>query len=217
MNPSFKFILIFLISLELSIKTSLVATCCVIIFSLFYLIWHKIRIKDLLLLLLIPLLAAVTVFSTLYWFSEHTSHYYAWVLSSRIYAYVLSIACVVKTTTATSFARSLEQNLHLPSKFAYGVLAALNLFPEIKTNIKRIRASAAMRGVSLGFWSPSLYFKAILSSISSADNLAQAMESHGFKEDQPRSTIIAIPVKTSDWILLLSILLIFNFILWIFK
>lgn len=216
-NPSLKFLLAFIISLELSLKASLTANLVVIGFSIIYLIINRITIKDLILLLILPLIAAFTIFATLYWFSPQPDHYYAWVLSTRIYAYLFAISCVVKNTSAEEFTRSLEQNLHLPNKFCYGVLAALNIVPQMKMAVKQIRVSAMMRGVYLSFWSPSLYFKAILVALHTADNLAQGMQSHGYYEGKKRSSIIKIPLSSTDWMIFILILFLFNIVLWIFK
>lgn len=210
MNPSLKFILAFLISLEVSIKPSLTINLIVIVAALLFLLIKKIAIKKLLALLIAPLIAAFVIFATLYWFQPHPDHLYAWILSSRIYVYVLTIACVAHTTTSEELARSFEQNLHLPSKFAYGVLAALNIIPRMRIAIKQIRTAGMMRGVYLSFWSPMLYFKAILVALESAENLAQGMESHGYTEGQKRSVITKIPLTGKDWLLFATILAIFN-------
>lgn len=217
MNPSLKFLLVFLISLEISLRANLIANLIIIFCALGYLLWKRIHLKDLLLLIFIPLIAAFTIYATLYWFSDHPDHYYAWVLSTRVYVYVFSIACVAKTTTASELARSFEQNLHLPSKFAYGVLAALNIIPKMKLAVKQIRTAGMMRGVYLSFWSPVLYFKAILVALSSAENLAQGMESHGFIEGQKRSVIKEIPLTSTDWLIFGLILFLFNICLFVFK
>lgn len=216
MNPSLKFILVFIISLEISIKASLITNTIVIACALFYLIIKRIKLKTLLLVLLIPFIAAFTVFATLYWFSDNPDHYYAWVLSSRIYVYILTISCLVQTTTLTQLIRSFEQSLHLPSKFAYGVLAALNIIPEIKLSVKKIRTAALMRGIYLSFWSPMLYFKAILAALISSENLAQAMESHGYVEGKKRSVIKRISLTSIDWLKFVLILFLFNICLFVF-
>lgn len=217
MNPSLKFILAFIISLEISLKASLTTNLIVIVFALIYLLITRIRIKELILLIAVPFIAAFTIFATLFWFSPMPDAYYAWNLSTRVYVYTLTIACVTRNTTATDFARSLEQNLHLPSKFAYGVLAAINIIPRMKIAVKQIRAAAMMRGMYLSFWSPVLYFKAILVALNSADNLAQGMESHGYVEGQKRSTIVAIPLTKKDWLIFFTLLILVNISLFIFK
>lgn len=74
-----------------------------------------------------------------------------------------------------------------------------------------------MRGAYLSFWSPQLYFKAILVALNSSENLAQGMESHGFVEDQTRSTIVAIPIKKRDWTIFFILLILVNISLFCFK
>lgn len=217
MNPSLEFILIFIISLEISIKTSLTTNIIIIIAALIYLLIKKIKLKYLLGILIAPFIAAFTIFATLYWFSPKPDPYYAWSLSTRVYVYVLTISCVTIDTSATEFARSLEQNLHLPSKFAYGVLAALNIIPQIQASVKQIRTAAMMRGIYLSFWSPQLYFKAILVALNSAENLAQGMQSHGYQEDAPRSAIIRVPLTKNDWFIFFTVLIIVNVLLFLTK
>ncbi|BDR59842.1 energy-coupling factor transporter transmembrane component T family protein [Lactobacillus xylocopicola] len=210
MNPSFKFVLALIISLEISLKTSLTTNLLIIIFALLYLVYKHISPVKLLLTLAVPLIAAFTVFATLYWFAPQPDLYNAFSLASRIYVYTLTIYCVSIDTSPENLARSFEQNFHLPSKFAYGVLAALNIIPRMRQAVKQIRTAGMMRGVYLSFWSPILYFKAILIALNSAENLAQGMESHGFHEAASRSVIVTVPVKQRDWLLAAFILLSFN-------
>lgn len=217
MNPSLKFILAFIVSLEISLKASLTTNILVIAFALVYLLVTKTKLKELLLLIILAFIAAFTIFATLYWFSPTPDPYYAWNLSTRVYVYTLTIACVTRKVTATDFARSLERNLHLPSKFAYGVLAAINIIPKMRMAVNQIRISAMMRGMYLSFWSPALYFKAILVALNSADNLAQGMESHGYVENQKRSTIVAIPLTKKDWLIFFTLLILVNISLFCFK
>jgi len=56
-----------------------------------------------------------------------------------------------------------------------------------------------MRGQQLSFWSPKLYFKAVLVSINWSQNLAQAMISHGFVEDAPRTHYRHCVLRWQDW------------------
>lgn len=215
MNPSFKFLLALIISLEISFESCLATNFLIISISIIYLLIKHVKLKNLLITLFAPLLAAVTIFATLYWFAPQPNLTNALSLSSRIYVYTLTIYCVAVDTSAEQMARSFEQNFHLPSKFAYGVLAALNIVPQIKQAIRQIRTAAMMRGIYLGFWSPTLYFKAILVALNSAENLAQGMESHGYHENATRSVIIKIPIKVSDWTISIIILLIVNLSLFI--
>ena len=217
MNPSFKFFLALIISIEISLKSSLLTNLLIIFFTIIYLIYKHIKVKNLLLTLLMPLIAAFTVFATLYWFAPQPNLQNALSLSSRIYVYTLTIYCVSIGTTATELARSFEQNFHLPSKFAYGVLAALNIVPRMKEAVKQIRTAGMMRGVYLSFWSPVLYFKAILVALNSAENLAQGMASHGYRESAQRSIIVPMPVQKSDWLKSIVILFLVNLALFTLK
>lgn len=217
MNTSFKFFLALIISIEISLKSSLLTNLLIIFLSIIYLIYKHIKVKNLLLTLLMPLIAAFTVFATLYWFAPQPNLQNALSLSSRIYVYTLTIYCVSIGTTATELARSFEQNFHLPSKFAYGVLAALNIVPRMKEAVKQIRTAGMMRGVYLSFWSPVLYFKAILVALNSAENLAQGMASHGYRESAQRSIIVPVPVQKSDWLKSIVILFLVNLALFTLK
>lgn len=210
LNPSFKFLLALIISLEISFTSNLTTNCLIISCSLIYLLIKQIKLKKLFITLLAPLPAAFTIFATLFWFAPQPNLTNALSLASRIYVYTLTIYCVAIDTSAEKMARSFEQNFHLPSKFAYGVLAALNIVPQIRQAIRQIRTAAMMRGVYLSFWSPTLYFKAILVALNSAENLAQGMESHGYHENATRSIIVKVPLKISDWTVSIIILLIIN-------
>ncbi|MED7634117.1 UNVERIFIED_CONTAM: energy-coupling factor transporter transmembrane protein EcfT, partial [Lactobacillus paragasseri] len=54
MNPSLKFILAFIISLEIPLKASLTTNLIVIAFALVYLMVTRIKIKELILLIAVP-------------------------------------------------------------------------------------------------------------------------------------------------------------------
>lgn len=215
MNPSLKLFLALIISLEISLKANLWANLIVIIFCIIYLIFHQLKFKTFLLLLVIPLLAAFAMFSSIYWSSPNHNIIYAWVLFTRIYVFVFAGACVTQTMTINELVRSLEQNFKLPSKFTYGILAAFNVIPRIKEEVRRIQVAGEMRGLYLSFWSPRLYFKAILAAINWADGLAQGMSSHGYRENLPRSIIEPIPLTKKDWSIFIAILLIFQPILFL--
>ena len=73
-----------------------------------------------------------------------------------------------------------------------------------------------MRGIYLSFWSPMLYFKAILAALISSENLAQAMESHGYVEGKKRSVIKRISLTSIDWLKFVLILFLFNICLFVF-
>lgn len=212
MNPSLKLFLILLISLELTFTTKIWVNIIVIIAGILILIRYQFRLRSFCQLLLIPLFPAIAVFTTIAFFSPSHNVFYGWVLFSRLYVYVILGTVFSYTTDFLSLTRSLEQNCHLPSKYAYGVLAAINLIPKTKQEITTIYHASQMRGISLHWWSPTLYFKAILAAIQWSDQLAQAMESHGFVEGQERTFTYRIPLSAKDWSLFSTILIVIQLI-----
>lgn len=199
MNPSLKLFLVLIIALEVTFTNHLFSNVVIIILALAYLIYHRVNWRRLTWMIAVTLIPAVAIFVTIAFFSPSRSVYFAWVLVSRLYVYVLTGSAVSCTTSALQLVRSLEQNCHLPSKFAYGVLAALNLFPRIYQEVRLIRIAGQMRGITLHWWSPRLYFKAILAASQWADQMAQAMESHGFVEGQARTSAHRVSLTRRDW------------------
>lgn len=201
MNPSLKLFLVLIITLEVTFTSHLYSNVVIIILALAYLIYRRIRWQRLAWLIVITLVPALAIFVTIAFFSPGHNVYFAWVLVTRLYVYVLTGSAVSCTTSALLLVRSLEQNCHLPSKFAYGILAALNLFPRIAQEVRLIRIAGQMRGITLHWWSPRLYFKAILAASQWADQMAQAMESHGFVEGQARTSAHRVPLTRRDWLI----------------
>lgn len=208
MNPSLKLLLILLLSLELTFTTSLLTNLLVVFACWLILFRHRFSWRQFAWLLFLPLLPATALLITIAFFSPEHDRYTGWVLFTRLYVYVSLGTVFTFTTSPLALARSLEQNCHLPSKFAYGVLAALNLVPRMKQAITTIYAAGKMRGVNLHWWSPTLYFKAILVAIQWSDQLAQAMESHAFVEGQARTQSTIISLTARDWAIGVTVLLI---------
>lgn len=201
MNPSLKLFLVLIIALEVTFTSHLYSNVVIIILALAYLIYRRVRWQRLAWLIVITLVPALAIFVTIAFFSPGHNVYFAWVLVTRLYVYVLTGSAVSCTTSALLLVQSLEQNCHLPSKFAYGILAALNLFPRIAQEVRLIQIAGQMRGVTLHWWSPRLYFKAILAASQWADQMAQAMESHGFVEGQARTSAHRVPLTRRDWLI----------------
>ena len=201
MNPNLKLFLVLIIALEVTFTSHLYSNVVIIILALAYLIYRRVRWQRLAWLIVITLVPALAIFVTIAFFSPGHNVYFAWVLVTRLYVYVLTGSAVSCTTSALLLVRSLEQNCHLPSKFAYGILAALNLFPQIAQEVRLIRIAGQMRGITLHWWSPRLYFKAILAASQWADQMAQAMESHGFVEGQARTSAHRVPLTRRDWLI----------------
>ncbi|HIW71964.1 MAG TPA: energy-coupling factor transporter transmembrane protein EcfT [Candidatus Levilactobacillus faecigallinarum] len=199
MNPTLKLATVVLIAFEVSFAQVLSVNLALIAISLVLLLVHRIHWKTLLWLTGVPLFFA----SALVWslaLRGSASPHFLWVIFTRMFVYVYLGATFTQTTVPLDLARSLEQNAKLPSKFAYGFLAAFNLLPKIRAEVDTVRAAAMMRGQVLHFWSPQLYFKVILAAMNWSDQLADAMVSHGFVEDAPRTYAVSIPLHRRDWL-----------------
>ncbi|MBV0930379.1 energy-coupling factor transporter transmembrane protein EcfT [Lentilactobacillus sp. IMAU92037] len=199
MNPGLKLLLVMAIALEISFTQSLIVNVILIGVSFIYILFNRVTFKALIGLIFWPLFPALGLFVS-QWLYGSAGIHFAWILFTRIYAYVFLGATFTLTSSITNLALTLEQDFRLPSKFAYGVLAAFNLMPKINEEVQIIKTSALMRGEALHFWSPKLYFKAILSSIQWSQNLAEAMTSHGFVEDQGRTHYRVIKITRMDWV-----------------
>lgn len=217
MNISFQLILVLILSFEAAFTDRLVANCVVIIISIGYLLYKRVPVKALVWLFAVPSIMAIALFVTLATGSKANDIHFAWVMVSRVYMYVFAGATVTQAGSSLTLARSLEQNLHLPSKYAYGTLAAINMIPRIKRAVATIRAAGLMRGEVLSWWSPTLYFKAILQSITWSEQLAMAMETHAYVEGAPRTAAVKVKLGIKDWLLLVGGLVAYQLLLMLIK
>lgn len=206
MNPSLKLTLLVLVALEISFTHVWTVNVSLIVVSLILMIAGHVSVKRLALLTLIPAFFGGALVWSLTLRGTATTHFLL-VIFTRMVAYVYMGGWFAQTTDPLTLTRSLEQNAKLPSKFAYGFLAAFNLMPKIQAEVSTIKAAAMMRGQVLHFWSPQLYFKVILAAMNWSDQLAAAMTSHGFVEDAPRTHATTIPLVARDWVLLVGSLI----------
>ncbi|GAT18310.1 MAG TPA: energy-coupling factor transporter transmembrane protein EcfT [Lactobacillus sp.] len=203
MNPSLKFLLAVLIALEISFTNTWTVNLGLAVIGLLVILSSRPSLKRLVLLFFVPLIPAVALAVAILLQSNAGIHF-ALVLFTRIYAYVFVGSAATLTTSVADLVMSLEQNAHIPSKFAYGFLGAFNLLPKIVSEVNVIRAAGNMRGQALHIWSPQLYFKAILASLDWSENLAEAMTSHGFSEDAPRTYFKQIRIRWWDWLIVIG-------------
>ncbi|MEJ6399719.1 energy-coupling factor transporter transmembrane component T family protein [Nicoliella lavandulae] len=216
MNPAIKLLMVIIIGVEISFIPNVPLNLCIMAISMLYLILKRTKFKSLLYLILYPMIPAAGLLISQVIYGVQGSEM-GWVLFTRLYTYVWLGATFTLTTNIADLAFTLEQNFKLPSKFAYGVLTAFNLVPRIITEVQTIRHASLMRGVTLQLWSPKLYFKAILAAINWSTDLSQAMISHGFVEDAPRTHVNKTYVRWTDyatclfWLVLVQIPLFIHF------
>lgn len=124
MNPGLKLLLVMAIALEISFTQSLIVNVILICVSFIYILFNRVTFKALIGLIFWPLFPALGLFVS-QWLYGSAGIHFAWILFTRIYAYVFLGATFTLTSSITDLALTLEQDFRLPSKFAYGVLAAL--------------------------------------------------------------------------------------------
>lgn len=195
MNPTILLVLVLFVGVEISFTSVIWANIVIIVISALVMFWHHAPFRSYLRLILVPLIPAVGIWFSIRYFSTAQSVHFAWVMATRIYAYAFLGGLFTFSTTTEKTLASLEQNAHIPTTFVYGMLGAFNFVPKIRDEVRIIRASAQMRGMNLHFWSPQLLFKSIVAALNWSENLAEAMTSHGFTENAPRTHqhIIHIP------------------------
>ena len=86
------------------------------------------------------------------------------------------------TTDAFELMKAMQKKGKLPRKFAYGMLAALNLLPHMKTEYQNARLAFMVRGVSVGPLSTKVLFAMLVNCFRWSEMLATAMHSKGFHE-----------------------------------
>lgn len=209
MNPVIKLLMMLVIALEISFTTSIQLNVVIFVVSLLYLIFFA-TWKRILYLLLVTLVPALGIY-----FAQkiNGSYQYGILLVTRLYAFVSLGATYTCKTTIEELAASLEQNFHVPSKFAYGVMGAFNLVDTIKQEVVDIKLAAKMRSVHLSYTSPTLYFKAILAAMNWSTLLAQGMNSHVFVDNEARTHFEHISIRAIDYVILIATIIAIQLIL----
>ena len=149
-----------IISLEISLVPNLGANLIIIRACLIYLLFKHINLQKLFFIIYHSFICSFRSFYyNLLLHSQSQSLSSLCLIYENLHAYVFLGAAFTETTSFLTLARSLEQNFKLPSKFAYGTLAAFNVIPKIHAEVNRIRLVGDMRHYHLSFYSPALYFK----------------------------------------------------------
>ncbi|TFB21851.1 energy-coupling factor transporter transmembrane protein EcfT [Filobacillus milosensis] len=126
------------------------------------------------------------------------------------------------TTDSTKLMLSLMQQLKLPPKLTYGILAGYRFLPLFKHELDLLRQAHQIRGVSrkkgirARFGRMKRYLIPLLANaIRKSERVANAMESKGFTGDRNRTHYHEMRVRSRDWVFLSSMVaaLIFAFYL----
>ena len=209
LNPSVLLIVLLGIGFPMAFTQSIVANTVVCCIALLYLITHHANLKTIGLVTLVSLPLALGTGWSFIAFGTGDVWQQAWLQVSRLFAYLFLGMTLTLTTQVKEMLLSFVLHLHLSPTFAYGLLAAFNLLPRIQRQVKIIRYSANLRGITYHLWQPQLYFKAILSAIQWSYDLAQGMASHGFSEGFPRTMTYQDKLPKWQWLLAGLLILIY--------
>ncbi|MBA2174857.1 energy-coupling factor transporter transmembrane protein EcfT [Halobacillus locisalis] len=133
-----------------------------------------------------------------------------WVATSlglRVLAFATLSLLFLFTTNMVHFILSLIQQLKLPPKIAYGVLAGYRFLPMLKTEFQQVLAAHRIRGVNKPeTWKEwivqyqRMAIPLLAGAIRKAERTAVAMESKGFTGDRDRTFYRPMKIQRKDWI-----------------
>lgn len=122
----------------------------------------------------------------------------ALLLSTRILAYVGMGMLFALSTDQKEFIMSLMHQAHVKPKFAYGVLAAVNLIPTLRREWDEVNLAYRERKKRTGLLPIGPLFNTLVNGIRWSENVAMAMESKGFDGDGSRTFAITTRVRAGD-------------------
>lgn len=125
-------------------------------------------------------------------------------LSTRALAFAGLGLVFSVTTIPQQFINSLQHQIKISPKFAYGILAAFHLIPNMKRELENSRFALNARGIWIGPLSPKPIFSMFVNVIRWSEMLAMAMESKGFSSEGPRSYYSVTKVKWFDIVFLFA-------------
>lgn len=202
LNPSYKAVAIIIASFLIAFTYSLTLNIFLCLLSLLALAYSRISLPRLLRIILPLSFVAFGLYFTGKIYSEGQKEmvllveqlsltidmgtYHGLQLASRTMVFASMGMLFSLTTDPYELVVSLQSDLKLPPQFAYGVLAAMHLFPSIKKEYKASNMALKTRGLR----GLKLYTKRLVNTMIAlirwSDQLALAMISRGFSSDQAR-------------------------------
>ncbi|MDQ0352091.1 energy-coupling factor transport system permease protein [Alkalibacillus filiformis] len=128
-------------------------------------------------------------------------------LALRSLCFIALSLLFILTTDSTKLMLSLMQQLKLPPKITYGVLAGYRFLPTFRHELEILRQAHRIRGVgrAKGIKGRVQQFKRysiplLANAIRKAERVANAMESKGFTGDRNRTHYHEMKVRRRDWV-----------------
>ncbi len=119
-------------------------------------------------------------------------------LATRLLAYAGLGTLFALSTDGQKFLYSLMHQCHLPPKFAYGILAAVHLLPNLTREYRQVKLAYRTRNATTRSLKPVLTM--LVNGIRWSEAVAMAMESKGFCGEAPRTCSITMRVRWYDWV-----------------
>ncbi len=138
-------------------------------------------------------------------------------LASRALAFAGLGLLFTLTTDRVRLVRSLHSQLHLNAVFAYGLLAAWGIVPQMLREYRLTRAGFAARGIRTMPFSPQLLLPLLVKSVRWSEALSIAMESKGFSQEAARSCFHPDRPTLRDWMFAALCCAGFGALLWLCK
>lgn len=215
LNPGYKGLTIFLISLILSFEYNYYINFTIFLICIVMMLISKVSIKKLFISFLPVIIMALGIFFTGYFYgneevSSNINNMAKIVvtmensesglqLAARILAYAGLGFLFVYTTNPRHFILSLMQQFKLSEKFAYGIMAAYNFIPIVKNEYRNISHAYRARGVKRNLF----MLPMLVTAIRASENIAMAMESKGFQVGSKRTQYVKLKVDNIDYLLLI--------------
>lgn len=136
------------------------------------------------------------------------------VVTLRMLSSVGYLILLLVGLNATNLVVGLCQNVRIPPKFAYGILAGMRLAPLFQSEWRQLTLARALRGRSsrFAFLKPIQYSLPLLSmAVRQSERVAVAMEARGLVGDaanraSARTYLRLVPVRWWDWLVLVVVI-----------
>ena len=209
-NPSWKFFAILLPTIMLALFYRPFLNLSVFAVCIFLICISRAHVKTLFIVLIPVTISAIGMFIMGYYYPSEIAQiqhhqflsspgiYNGLQLASRVLAFAGLGLLFVLTTDKMDFIKSLEQQCKLPAKFAYGILAAWGILPNMRQEYSKTRVAFYARGITPLPFSPKLLIPLLVKSVRWSESLAAAMESKGFGETPQRTCYHVLKVRARD-------------------
>lgn len=212
-NPTIKFLSLLFVTLILAYRFDPVLNFAVFGMCMILIVISGVKCKTIALWMIPILIAAIGMFFTGYRFSAVDSMpvrasdfmiydskmWNGLAQAGRVLAYAGIGFLFTLTTDRIDLVKSFRRQLRVPQVFAYGLLAAWGIVPQMLLEYRRTQIAFRARGIFVWPFSPALLKPLLVKSIRWSEELAIAMESKGFSGAKERSVYEPIRVHYYDW------------------